>query len=127
MLQMSQQLRQMGLAPPGMGSPLGGGAGAGAFGNPFGAGGAGGAGGFPAPGQPSYAQQQQQTATPAQGQGVDSAVPNTGGSPQQPNPFAALASLMGGMPPQGQAPGGAAGAFDPAMMSGLLGFGAGGA
>lgn len=121
----------MGLAPPGMGGPFGGGGGgAGLFGNPFGAGAAGGANtGFPAPGQPSYAQPQQ-AAAQGQGQGADSTTApsptsNTGAG-QQPNPFAAMASLFGGMQ-QGQTPGGGAGGFDPAMMSGLLGLGAGGA
>ncbi|KLO18227.1 hypothetical protein SCHPADRAFT_866858 [Schizopora paradoxa] len=124
MLQMSQQLRSMGLGPPGMGDAFGGGGGL--FGNPFGAGAAGGASAaFPAPGQPSYAQQQQ---TATQGQGNDAPAapssPNTGAA-QQPNPFASLASLLGGVPPQGQAPAGGAGAFDPALLSGLLGLGAG--
>ena len=56
MLQMSNMMRDAGVAPPGGGAGLG----MGPFGGGFGGAGAGaGAGGFPAPGLPSTARQQQ--------------------------------------------------------------------
>ncbi|TBU25870.1 hypothetical protein BD311DRAFT_668775 [Dichomitus squalens] len=91
MLQMSNMMRESGLAPPG----------AGGLGGLGGLGGAG-AGGFPAPGLPSTARQQQQQpgSTPQAGPGAQSPA---GGIP--PNPFGfGFNPFLGGVNPWGAPP-----------------------
>ena len=93
-------------------------------------GGAGGAGGlfgggntFPSPGVPSTQQQSQTTSSSPQNQPSQ---PRTESAPdsQNPNPYAALADLLGSMPPPaaGANPGASPfGMVDPALVQQLLG------